>query len=89
MYALHAMTGIFGPVKRVTCMCGQRYHDFEFDGKKIESEVDDSNQMILDFGDGFFGVAYSSLKNDFGNGFGGLPRRTPLAFAAAIPSACR
>ena len=25
----------------------------------------------------------------FGNGFGGLPRRTPLAFAAAIPSACR
>lgn len=70
VYALHAMTGIFGPVKRVTCMCGQRYHDFEFDGKKIESEVDDSNQMILDFGDGFFGVAYSSLKNDFGNGNG-------------------
>ena len=30
--------------------------------RKIESEVDDSNQMILDFGDGFFGVAYSSLK---------------------------
>ena len=26
--------------------------------------------MILDFGDGFFGVAYSSLKNDFGNGNG-------------------
>ena len=36
VYALHAMTGIFGPVKRVTCMCGQRYHDFEFDGKKIK-----------------------------------------------------
>ena len=51
VYALHAMTGIFGPVKRVTCMCGQRYHDFKFDGKKIESEVDDSNQMILDFGE--------------------------------------
>ncbi len=67
VYALHVMTGIFGPVKRVTCLCGQRYHDFEFDGKKIVSEVDDSNQMILDFGDGFFGVAYSSLKNDFGN----------------------
>ena len=31
---------------------------------------DDENQMILDFGEGFFGVAYSSLKNDFGNGNG-------------------
>ena len=73
VYALHAMTGIFGPVKRVTCMCGQRYHDFEFDGKKIDSEVDDSNQMILDFGDAFFGIAYSSLKYDFGNNNGLIP----------------
>lgn len=67
VYALHAMTGIFGPARRVTALSGQRYHDYEFDGKHIDSEVDDSTQMILDFGDAFFGVVYTSLKGDFGN----------------------
>ena len=67
VYALHAMTGIYGPAKRVTALSGQRYHDYEFDGKHIDSEVDDSTQMILDFGDAFFGVVYTSLKGDFGN----------------------
>jgi len=67
VYALHAMTGIFGPVKRVTAFSGQRMHTFEFDGKPIESEVDDSTQMILDFGDAFYGIMYTSLKGDFGN----------------------
>ena len=73
VYALHAMTGIFGPVKRVTAFSGQRMHTFEFDGKPIESEVDDSTQMILDFGDAFYGVVYTSLKGDFGNGNGFTP----------------
>ena len=68
VYALHTMTGIFGPAKRVTCMCGQRMKEFAYNGGVIHSEVDDSNQMILDFGDGFFGIAYSSLKRDFGGG---------------------
>lgn len=72
VYALHAMTGIYGPAKRVTAFSGQRVKEFEFDGRKIESEVDDSTQMILDFGDAFYGVIYTSLKGDFGNynGFG-------------------
>lgn len=72
VYPLHAMTGVFGPARRVTAFSGQRMHTFEFDGKTIESEVDDSTQMILDFGDAFYGVVYTSLKGDFGNynGFG-------------------
>lgn len=74
VYALHAMTGVFGPAKRVTALSGQRMHTYEFDGKPIESEVDDSTQMILDFGDAFYGVVYTSLKGDFGNynGFTGI-----------------
>ena len=67
VYALHAMTGIFGPAKRVTAFSGQRVPTYYFDGKPISSEVDDSTQMILDFGDAFYGVMYTSLKGDFGN----------------------
>ena len=65
VYALHAMTGVFGPAKRVTAFSGQRYHDYEYDGKHIDSEVDDNTQMILDFGDAFYGIVYTSLKGGF------------------------
>ena len=74
VYALHAMTGVFGPAKRVTAFSGQRYHNFEYDGKHIDSEVDDSTQMILDFGDAFYGIVYTSLKGGFEefNGYFGM-----------------
>ncbi len=67
VYALHAMTGIYGPAKRVTAFSGQRVPSFQFGDKTIMSEVDDSTMMTLDFGDAFYGVIYTSLKGDFGN----------------------
>lgn len=73
VYALVAMTGIFGPAKRVTAFSGQRVPSYQFGDQTITSEVDDSTMIILDFGDAFYGVLYSSLKGDFGNGNGFTP----------------
>lgn len=73
VYALHSMTGIFGPVKRVTAFSGQRIPSYQFGDQVIDSEVDDSTMILLDFGNAFYGVLYSSLKGDFGNGNGFTP----------------
>lgn len=62
VYNIHSMTGILGPVKRVTAFSGQMMPTFEFKGKTIQSEVDDSTIILLDFGGSLFGVMYSSLK---------------------------
>lgn len=73
VYALEALTGIFGPAKRVTAFSGQRVPSYQFGDQTIESEVDDSTMIVLDFGDAFYSVLYSSLKGDFGNGNGFTP----------------
>ena len=62
VYALHGMTGVLGPAKRVTCFSGQMMPSFQFGSQEIVSEVDDSTIMLLDFGGALFGVVYSSLK---------------------------
>lgn len=74
VYSLHTMTGIFGPAKRVIAFSGQMVPSFNFGDQVIESEVDDSTMIVLDFGKAFYGVMYSSLKGGF-NGF------TPIIFA--------
>lgn len=86
VYALHAMTGIHGPVKRVSCMSGLRHHDYQFLGKPIQSEMDDNVYMLLDFGDAFFGVIYASMKNDFGphNGYNSMTFATEGKFLNGI-----
>lgn len=60
-YGLTSMTGILGPVKRVSCMGGQIMREFKFGEQVIESEVDDNFAFILDFGGSVFGLFYSAL----------------------------
>ena len=55
VYPLHALTGLLGPVKRVTAMTSQVLEriiipDGPFEGKAVPIETDDNWQMILDFG---------------------------------------
>lgn len=73
VYGLTSMTGILGPVKRVSCMGGQIMKQFSFGEQVIESEVDDNFAFLLDFGDNVFGLFYSALA-------GGENRMTPAIY---------
>ena len=57
VYPLHAITGILGPVKRVSAFAAQvrdsfTVEDGPFAGKRVPIEVADNWHLLLDFGDG-------------------------------------
>jgi predicted dehydrogenase len=57
VYPLHALTGLLGPVKRVSAMTSRTQASFivadgPAAGKRVPMEVDDNWQMLLDFGHG-------------------------------------
>jgi hypothetical protein len=49
VYALHALTGILGPARRVTAMSGVRLREREFRGRLYPAEADDNTLMVLDY----------------------------------------
>lgn len=72
VYALHGMTSVLGPARRVTALSGTVIPVREFMGSPIDIEVDDTTVALLDFGNGVtaavYGVAAGSLTEDFGAG---------------------
>ena len=57
VYPLHVLTGLLGPVQRVTAFVGKALDSFvvadgPFEGKRVAVEADDNWQMLLDFGNG-------------------------------------
>src|SRR3954469_9761459 len=50
VYALHALTTILGPAKRVTALSGTRLTEREFQGRLVPCDADDNTVMVLDFG---------------------------------------
>lgn len=56
-YALHGITSVLGPVRRVTAMSGLVVPSREFAGREIKPEMDDNTVALLDFGNGAFAVA--------------------------------
>jgi predicted dehydrogenase len=60
VYCLHALTGILGPVQRVSAMSGIGLPAREWKGKVIDVEMDDNTMITLDFGDTTFGFAYGA-----------------------------
>lgn len=57
VYPLHALTGLLGPVKRVTAFTSRSRESFVVadgpaEGKTVSIEVDDNWHMLLDFGNG-------------------------------------
>ena len=66
VYPLHALTGLLGPVKRVTAMASKAQAGFTVAdgpaaGKYVPMEVDDNWHMLLDFGNGR--IAYVAANN--------------------------
>jgi predicted dehydrogenase len=62
VYALHQLTTVLGPARRVTALSGQVVPVREFLGRAIEVEADDNTILLLDFGEGAFAVAYGAAS---------------------------
>jgi len=71
VYTLHALTGIMGPVRRVTAMSGVRIREREFRGVMVPTDADDNTLMLLDFGDNLFALAYGTARGGVTEGFEG------------------
>ncbi|MDX6598692.1 MAG: hypothetical protein QOE87_2579 [Gaiellales bacterium] len=59
-YALHGLTSVLGPAKRVTALSGIVLPQREFGGRSIAAEMDDNTVALLDFGEGAFAVAHGT-----------------------------
>jgi predicted dehydrogenase len=60
VYALHGLTGILGPARRVTALSGVRVRERAFAEKLVPTDADDNTVMLLDFGDSLFAVVYGT-----------------------------
>jgi predicted dehydrogenase len=56
VYNLTTLTGWLGPVQRVTAMTGVATPERVVNGRPVRVEADDNAQVLLDFGEGRFGV---------------------------------
>ena len=75
VYALHGLTGILGPAKRVTAMSGVRIPMREFRGQMVTCDADDNTLVLIDFGNNVFAMAYGTpagavSEDDSGSFFG-------------------
>jgi predicted dehydrogenase len=73
VYPLHAITGILGPVKRVTGMSGIGLPYRQWKDERIKVEMDDNTVLLLDFGENVFAMlgGHNSVAPP-GMGFGRL-----------------
>ena len=71
VYALHGLTGVLGPAKRVTAMSGVRIPEREYRGRPVPCDADDNTLMILDFGDNLFALVYGMAAGRIFEGFMG------------------
>ena len=70
VYALHALTGVLGPARRVTALSGVRVREREFAGRLVPTEADDNTLMLLDFGESLFAVVYGVAAGSVNDSFG-------------------
>lgn len=71
VYALHELTSVLGPAKRVTAMSGVRIHEREFRGQMVPCDADDNTLMLLDYGQAQFSLVYGVAAGSLTRGFGG------------------
>ena len=69
VYALHALTGILGPARRVAAMSGVRISEREFRGEMLPCDADDNTLMTLDFGESTFAFVYGTAAGAITRGF--------------------
>ncbi len=70
VYALHQLTSVLGPARRVTALSEIRVPYREFQGERIPTEADDNTILLLDFGDGVFAVAHGTASGAVSEQFG-------------------
>jgi predicted dehydrogenase len=70
VYALHQLTAVLGPAKRVTAFSAIRIPERSFLGERIATEADDNTIVLLDFGDGLFAVAFGTVAGTLTDQFG-------------------
>jgi predicted dehydrogenase len=70
VYALHALTGILGPARRVTALSGVRLRERPFRGALLTCDADDNSLLLLDFGDSLFAFVYGTAAGRVTTGFG-------------------
>ena len=69
VYALHSLTGVLGPAKRVTAMSGIGIRQREFKGEMYDCDADDNTVILADFGDNVFAFihgTFAGMVSEFG-----------------------
>jgi len=61
IYCITSLTGLLGPVKRVTSFAGVAIPGREINGRRVVVEAEDNAQVLLDFGEACFGVVTSGF----------------------------
>lgn len=69
-YALHQLTAVLGPARRVTAFSGRRVPVRRFAGRDVATEADDNTLALLDFGDGVFALAFGTAGGGMNPQFG-------------------
>ncbi len=69
VYALHSLTAVLGPARRVTAMSGVRIKEREFRGEKYVCDADDNTLMLLDYGESLFSLVYGVAAGRLTEGF--------------------
>jgi predicted dehydrogenase len=60
VYALHGLTSVLGPARRVTALSAVRIPERTFQGRTVTTEADDNTVLLVDFGEGLAAVAYGT-----------------------------
>lgn len=71
VYALHGLTTVLGPARRVTAISGVRIPEREFNGRRVSTEADDNTGILVDFGDGLFAMVYGAAAGSVNYWFTG------------------
>jgi predicted dehydrogenase len=71
VYALHGLTTVLGPAKKVTAISGIAVKEREFNGQAIPTEADDNTGILLGFDNGVFALAYGTAAGSLTRGFAG------------------
>ena len=56
VYNITSLTGLLGPVRRVTAMAGVAIPERVVDGERMQVEAEDNAHVLLDFGEAVFAV---------------------------------
>jgi len=70
VYALHQLTSVLGPARRVTAMSGVLVPERTFLGSRIPTEADDNTMLLLDFDGSRFAVVHGTAAGAISQQFG-------------------